>query len=248
MSIFSMADLHLSLSTNKPMDVFGSRWRGYTEKIEKNWRAVVSDDDTVIVPGDISWALSLEETRADMLFIESLPGKKLLGKGNHDYWWTTMNKMKTTLSSWNISSIDFLYNNAHIVEDYVVCGTRGWYIDEKLQNTPTETDYTKIVARETIRLDLSLKEAKEKQKKAESADGTHREILVFLHFPPIFKNFVCTEFIEKLKEHNIRHCYFGHIHGLYTIPRTFTHEGINFTLISADYLNFIPMITLPIDY
>lgn len=248
MSIFSIADLHLSLSANKTMDVFGSRWVGYMAKIEKNWRAIVNDDDFVIIPGDISWAMSIEDAKADFTFIDSLPGKKLLGKGNHDYWWESMTKMKNALSSWNISTIDFLYNNAYVAEDYIICGTRGWYLDEKQQNVTHETDYTKIVARETMRLNMSLNEAVKKRDSAKAEDGYVREILVFLHFPPVFKNFICREFINKLKEYNIRHCYFGHIHGSYTVPRTFECENITFTLISADFLHFIPMITMPVDY
>ena len=248
MSLFSMADLHLSLSTNKPMDIFGARWKNHAEKIEKNWKAVVGDGDTVVVPGDISWALSLEEAEADLRFIDRLPGKKLLGKGNHDYWWSTMSKLRSALAAWELHSIDFLYNNAFPVEEYVVCGTRGWYIDEKQQRTPQETDYAKIVLRETGRLELSLREAAAQADELEKKERFRREILVYLHFPPVFKNFLCREIVDKLREFGIRHCYFGHIHGVYTAPRSFDFEGITFTFIAADFLNFIPMITMPLDY
>lgn len=248
MSLFSMADLHLSSSTNKPMDIFGARWRNHMEKIEKNWRAVVGDGDTVIVPGDISWALSLEEAEADLRFIDQLPGKKLLGKGNHDYWWSTMTKMRNALTGWNIRSIDFLYNNAFSVEDYIICGTRGWYLDEKQQHTPQETDYDKIVQRETGRLTLGLQDAEAQANALEKVESFRREILVYLHFPPVFKTFLCRDIVDKLHEFNIRHCYFGHIHGTYTVPRSFEFEGITFTLVSADFLHFIPMITMPLDY
>lgn len=248
MSIFSIADLHLSHGTNKQMDVFGSRWIGYMAKIEKYWRAVVSENDFVIIPGDISWAISLKAAESDLMFIDKLPGKKLLGKGNHDYWWDSMTKMKNALSKWNITTIDFLHNNAFLVEDYIICGTRGWYIDEKQQNTPTDVDYKKILTREVLRLDMSLSDAVKKRTDAEILDGCKREILVFLHFPPVFKNFLCREFIDKLKEYGIKHCYFGHIHGVYEVSRTTEFEGITFTQISADFLNFIPMITMPIDY
>ena len=134
MSLFSIADLHLSQTVNKPMDKFGSRWPNHTEKLIKRWNAVVTNNDTVIVPGDISWGISLEEALEDLLLIENLPGKKLIGKGNHDYWWGTLTKMKQFLDEHNISTIQFLYNNAYEVEDYIVCGTRGWYVEEKLQN------------------------------------------------------------------------------------------------------------------
>jgi len=242
MSLFSIADLHLSLSANKPMDVFGSRWKDYTEKIEKNWRAVVSEEDTVIVPGDISWAMSLQEAAEDFAFLHALPGKKLIGKGNHDYWWATMTKMKAFTAEHGFTSIDFLYNNAFACEDYIVCGTRGWYVEERLQNAKENADYEKIVAREAARLELSLKEA-------ESLRGSSvAPILVYLHFPPVFRSFVCEELLTVLHAHQIRHCYFGHIHGTYNVPRCTEYEGISMTLISADFLNFIPMITMPCDY
>ncbi len=245
MSVFAIADLHLSHTVNKPMDIFGSRWNGYTEKIEKRWRAVVSDDDTVIIPGDISWAMKIDEALEDFKFIDSLPGRKLIGKGNHDYWWSTMSKLNAFISENNIKTIDFLYNNAFIVEDYIVTGTRGWYVEEKFQNTQNDTDYSKIVAREAMRLELGLEQAI--KLKSNSTDF-NRSILVFLHFPPVFGDFVCDELIQTLLKYNIKNCYYGHIHGKYNIPRTFDFRGISFTLISADFLDFIPMIIMPVDF
>ena len=242
MSLYSIADLHLSLSADKPMDVFGSRWQSYTEKIEKNWRAIVSDEDTVIIPGDISWAMSLEDAATDFAFIDALPGKKLIGKGNHDYWWSTMTKMHAFTAAHGFSSIDFLYNNAFRCEDYIVCGTRGWYVEERLQNAKENADYEKIVAREAMRLDMSLKEAE----KLRGEDPSM--ILVYLHFPPVFRSFVCRELVNVLHDHSIRNCYFGHIHGTYNVPRCVDFEGISMTMISADFLNFVPMITQPLDY
>ena len=179
MSIYVMADLHLSNSTNKPMGVFGSRWTDHMDKIRKNWCAIVNDDDTVIVPGDISWAIDYNEAYKDFDFINSLPGKKLLGKGNHDYWWGTMAKNRTFVNTNGFNSIDFLYNNAYKVEDYIVCGTRGWYVDEKLQNESSDPEYQKIINREAQRLKMSLEEAI----KLKTAN---EQILVFLHFPPVF--------------------------------------------------------------
>lgn len=240
MSIFVMADLHLSSTTNKPMDIFGSRWTNYMEKIKKNWSAIVSDDDTVIVPGDISWAIDYNEAIEDFSFIDSLPGKKLLGKGNHDYWWGTMAKNRKFVEENNFKTIDFLYNNAYKIEDYIVCGTRGWYVDEKLQNTTNDAEYNKIVAREASRLKMSLDEALKLRENNE-------EILVFFHFPPVFNSFVCTEILDVLKEYNIKNCYFGHIHGVYNVPRRFEYEGISFTIVSSDYSNFIPLIVMPLD-
>lgn len=241
MSIFSIADLHLSQTVDKPMDKFGSRWTNHTEKLIKRWKAVVSENDTVIVPGDISWGISLEEALEDLLLIDKLPGKKLIGKGNHDYWWGTLTKMHQFLEENGITTIQFLYNNAYEVEDYIVCGTRGWYVEEKLQNEKN-ADYDKIVNRENLRLEMCIKEA------LQLRGDSDKQILVYFHFPPVFKSFVCREFIETLKKYNIKNCYFGHMHGQYNVPRTTEFEGICFTLISSDFLDFIPMITMPLDY
>ena len=140
----------------------------------------------------------------------------------------------------NFKTIDFLYNNAYKIEDYIVCGTRGWYVDEKLQNTTNDAEYNKIVAREASRLKMSLDEALKLRENNE-------EILVFFHFPPVFNSFVCTEILDVLKEYNIKNCYFGHIHGVYNVPRRFEYEGISFTIVSSDYSNFIPLIVMPLD-
>ena len=242
MSIFVMADLHLSSAVNKPMDVFGARWTDYMKKIKKNWSAVVSKDDTVIVPGDISWAINYDEARDDFKFIEELPGKKLIGKGNHDYWWGTMAKNRNFLMENGFTTIDFLYNNAYKVEDYIICGTRGWYVDEKLHaGNMKDVEYQKIVSREVQRLKMSLDEAVKLRKNSE-------QILVFFHFPPVFNSFVCDEIIDVLLEYNIKNCYFGHIHGTYNIPRNLEYKGISFTIISSDYCNFVPMIVAPYEY
>ena len=237
MSLYTIADLHLSLSVNKPMGIFGSRWQDHVAKIEKYWRAVVTEDDTVIVPGDISWAIDSEEAKLDFEFINSLPGKKLIGKGNHDYWWGTMSKNRKFLHDNGFSSIDFLFNNAYEVENFIICGTRGWYIDEKLQNvTNKDAEYQKIVLRETARLKMSIEEA------VKLCPDRTKEILVFLHFPPVFGSFVCEEMVEVLSNYGIKRCFFGHIHGIYSFPQTTEYKGIRFTLISGDYLNFVPQI------
>ncbi len=241
MSLFSIADLHLSQSCDKPMDKFGSRWTDHTNKLIKRWKAVVCDEDTVVIPGDISWAISLEEALLDFKLIDELPGKKLLGKGNHDYWWGTLTKMNEFLENNNISTIKFLHNNAYELDDYIVCGTRGWYVEEKMQNVEN-ADYDKIVNRENARLEICLKEAEMLK------EACGKPILVYFHFPPVFKNFICREFVDTLKKHSIKNCYFGHMHGQYNIPRTVEFEGISMTLISSDYLDFVPMITMPLDY
>lgn len=238
MAVYTIADLHLSHAVNKPMDKFGHRWTGYTEKIEKRWRALVSDSDTVVIPGDISWAMTLDEAADDFRFIDLLPGKKIIGKGNHDFWWTTISKMKSFLDDIGVTSIDFLQNNAFIADKTVICGTRGWFIDEKLQETQNPTDYCKLVAREACRLELSLK--KGEQLKSESPDGDKMKIKVFMHFPPVFGDFVVPELVGVMKSHRVEECFFGHIHGKYSIPQTVIREGIKITLISADYIDFYP--------
>ena len=236
MSLFVMADLHLSSDRSKSMEIFGSRWQDYMEKIKKNWNAVVSPLDTVIIPGDISWSLKLEDTLEDFRFLESLHGKKLIGKGNHDFWWSTHSKLRAFWEKNNIHSIDILYNNAHRFENCIVSGTRGWFLEETQQNTVGEVDYAKIVNREAIRLRLSLEEAQKLR-----GDDTDLPILVFLHFPPVWNEFVCREILDILHEFEIKTCYFGHIHGAYHVPRTRRFEEIDFVLCAADYLNFAPL-------
>ncbi len=237
MSVYVIADLHLSINeqTNKSMEKFGARWQNYTEKLSKNWRAVITDNDTVVIPGDISWALRLEEAREDLAFLDSLPGKKLIGKGNHDFWWTTASKMTVFFADNNFSTIEILYNNAYVLEDMIVCGTRGWFIDEKQQNTVGEVDYDKIINRENMRLSMSIEAA------AKLRGETGLEVVAFLHFPPVWGDFVCRDLVDLLHKYDVKHCYFGHIHGVYTMPRSFEFEGIQMALCSADFINFSPM-------
>lgn len=237
MSVFAIADLHLSTlaATNKPMEVFGQRWADYTNRIEKNWRRLVAEEDTVIIPGDISWALSLDESLSDLKFIDALPGRKILGKGNHDFWWCTMKKHAEFFERHEIRTINFLFNNAYEVENFIIAGSRGWFHDEKASGVPDNTDFKKLVNREGQRLRLSL-EAASKLK----LTAPEKEIVVFMHFPPVWCDKPCENIIEVLKEYGVRRVYFGHIHGNYTTPPSFEYEGIKMTLISADYLEFIP--------
>lgn len=243
MSIYAIGDLHLSTnaSTNKSMEVFGRRWVGYVEKLEKNWRAVINPEDTVVIPGDISWALKLEEAYEDLAFLNSLPGKKLIGKGNHDFWWSTANKMNIFFKENGFDTINILYNNAYVVENSILCGTRGWFLDPGQQVTVGSVDYAKIVNREVIRLKLSLDAAMKLQKENTDAGNQPLPIAVFLHFPPVWLDFICREFVDVMKEYDVRECYFGHIHGGYNAPRNFEFEGIDLTLVSSDFLNFSPM-------
>ena len=237
MSLYTIADLHLSTldSTNKSMEVFGSRWDSYMKRIEANWQRLVTEEDTVVIPGDISWALSLDEATSDLKLLDSLPGKKILGKGNHDFWWCTMKKHREHFEKHGITTISFLFNNAHEVEDFIVAGTRGWFYDEKASaNLPNKTDFDKLTAREELRLEASLKAA------SLLRDTSGKEIVVFMHFPPVWSGEVCEGLIEILKKYGIKRVFFGHIHGNYTVQPSFEYEGITFSLISADYLGFIP--------
>jgi predicted phosphohydrolase len=215
------------------MEVFGNRWQNYMNRIKNNWNRLVEPSDTVIVNGDISWAMTLAEAKSDFEFLSSLNGQKIISKGNHDYWWSTAAKINSFFEENQFDSVKLLHNNAHVVEDFVICGSRGWYNDDKISTMPKTADYGKIVSREAARLRMSLCEG-------EKLDS-EREKLVFLHFPPVWGDFVCDELVAVLKEFNVKRCYFGHIHGLYEIPSNFTFDGIKFIMTSADFLNFTPL-------
>lgn len=235
MALYAMADLHLSTENNKPMDIFGSRWQGYTEKIKKRWNAVVEDGDTVVIPGDISWAMRLNEAEGDFLFIEQLNGKKLIGKGNHDFWWSSEKKMTDAFSTWGISSISSMHCKAYEVDGKIICFSRGWYVEPKAQGKIFDTDYSKIVARECVRLSLSLDEGVRLR-----GERSNIPIYVFMHFPPVFGDFVCRPIIETLHKYGIEHVFFGHIHGCYSVPPYCVYDGIRMEIISSDYLDFYP--------
>ena len=238
MSLYTIADLHLSTNqgTDKSMEVFGSRWQDYMKRLDSNWRHLVTDDDTVVIPGDISWALSLEEAVSDLKFIDSLPGRKILGKGNHDFWWQTMKKHTALFEREGITTIDFLFNNAHRVGDFIIAGTRGWYHDDDCKNMPDSADFEKLTRREAIRLRASLNEA---VKLREDGGG---EIIVFMHFPPFWSGKESDELMDILEEYGISRLYFGHIHGNYSVDDVISARGIKMSLISADYLGFVPKI------
>ncbi len=238
MALFVIADLHLDTLTNKKsMEIFGNKWQGYLEKIKNNWTRVVDENDTVIIPGDISWALATEDSIPDLKWIDSLPGKKVIMKGNHDFWWSTVSKLNNIFEQNKINSISILYNNAIEVENYILAGSRGWFVDKSQQNAKMlNVDHEKIINREIIRLKLSLDAAKKLQ--AESG----KEIITFFHFPPVWGDFECKEILDILKQYNISRCYFGHIHGCYTQNSTILWENIEFHMISADFIDFIPRI------
>lgn len=224
MSVFVIADPHLSLGSEKPMDIFRG-WQDYTERLKGNWERLISPGDTVVLPGDISWGMSMEESKKDLAFIDSLPGTKIIGKGNHDYWWGTMKKLNEFTAENNFSTLNFLFNNAYEAEGIAVCGTRGWFFDDKAENA------AKVIDREAARLARSIEEARK-------LDG---EPVAFLHYPVVYESGVCKEILEVLKKYSIKRCYFGHIHGEKTGRyEKYTYEGITFSLVSADFLAFCP--------
>ena len=241
MSVFVMADLHLSLGTNKPMDKFGARWKNHTEKIRENWLAAVADTDTVIIPGDLSWGINLEEALPDFHFVDDLPGKKILLKGNHDYWWDTVTKMNAFFSANGITTMSFLHNSAVQCEDFIVCGSRGWYNEDKKVITQNDVDTKKLIAREVGRIKTSLDAGRAIRETVAAEQGFSPDMLVFLHFPPYFKGYICDEIILELYRYGIARCYFGHIHGVYDVPAVRRYMDIDFYNIAGDFLNFVPL-------
>lgn len=230
MSIYVIGDLHLSFHEDKPMSIFGENWKGHEEKIKKDWIEKVKQNDLVVIPGDFSWSTYLQDTYEDFAYLNALPGKKILIKGNHDYWWTTLTSMRKFLKKNKFENIDFIYNTAYEFENYILAGTRGWGQNE-------EGEDKKLLKRETMRLDLSLQKALELQKKS------NKEIIVFLHYPPIINNNIInnemSEFIKTMKQYNIKKCYYGHLHSA-AIREAVEgeHYGIKFKLVSADGLDF----------
>ncbi|MBQ4226403.1 MAG: metallophosphoesterase [Oscillospiraceae bacterium] len=225
MSLFTISDPHLSLGCNKPMDIFRG-WDNYVGRLEENWRRLVSDDDTVVMPGDISWGMSLKESYEDLKFIHSLPGKKIISKGNHDYWWTTMKKMNDFIAVNGFSTISILHNNHYRYERYGICGSRGWIAENG------EPDDAKVLAREAARLETSIC----------SAEGEGLEPIVFLHYPPIYAATYNYSILDVLHRHDIKNVYYGHIHGSsqsYAICGE--RDGIMFRLVSCDYVHFEPV-------
>lgn len=226
MSLFAIADLHLPLSVDKPMDIFEG-WDNYVERLEHNWRNIVTEKDCVVVAGDISWAMNLQQTKADFSFLHNLPGKKILLKGNHDYWWSTRRKMEEFFSLCGFDTLSLLHNNAEVVGDFAVCGTRGWFFDAE------QDENNKVLLREVGRLKRSI----------EAAKKTGKQPVVFLHYPPLFDNSQCEEIMSVLREYCIKQCFYGHIHGK-SAKRIAerTVFGIKMKLISCDAVDFKPVL------
>lgn len=224
MAIWAIADLHLSFNENKPMDIFGENWKNHEKKIKQDWLSKVTDNDTVLLPGDFSWSMYLEDTVKDFEYIDQLPGKKILLKGNHDYWWTTVTKMRKFLEEQGFKNIDFLHNNSFEYEGVIIAGTKGWALSGE------EYD-EKLVQREMLRLELSIEDGIKKY-------GDDKEVIVCMHYPPTTKNGEMN-FINIMKKYNVKRCYYGHLHST-AIQGAVEGEfyGVGLKLVSADGLDF----------
>ena len=229
MAIYGISDIHLPFGVAKPMNIFGKAWEDYVDKLEQNWCNTVTNEDTVVMPGDFSWATYLEESVADFEFLERLPGQKIILKGNHDYFFTTMAKMEQFFSEYQFSSVKILHNNFFMAEDILICGTRGWDVISQ-----SEEDI-KLVNREAVRLELSIQAAK--------SAYSDLPIYVFLHYPPIYSQNPerINPIREILQRYGILECFYGHLHAK-GIDNAYTgeYDGIRYHLISADYLEFMP--------
>ncbi len=220
MALYALGDTHLSLGTDKPMDVFGGGWTGYVDKLREGF-AQVAPEDTVVVCGDISWGMSLEQARADFAFLDALPGRKILLKGNHDYWWNTAAKMHAFFAENGFTTLHLLHNNCQLYGEIALCGTRGWFYEE--------TGDQKVFNRELIRLEASLKAAGEREK------------LCFLHYPPLYQGYRCQEIIDLMERYGVKLCCYGHLHGGSHRLAVVGKQGeIVYQLVAADYLGFRP--------
>ena len=223
MALYAIGDLHLSLAVDKSMEIFGPAWENYVSRIEEGL-SVLRPEDTLVLAGDTSWGMTLEEAEADFRFLDRFPGKKYLIKGNHDYWWTTAAKLHRFFEEREIHTLEMLHNSCAFYGDYALCGTRGWFLEED-----QKPHNAKVLNREVLRLEASLAAAGE------------RPILCFLHYPPLYQGYQCPEILVALERHRVVQCCYGHLHGP-VIRRRWEGErhGTLFSLISADYLGFVP--------
>lgn len=223
MALYAIGDTHLSLGCDKPMDVFGGAWKGYVEKLREGF-STITEDDTVVLCGDLSWGMSLEGAAADFAFLNALPGQKWLLKGNHDYWWNTASKMEAFFAANGFHKLHILHNNCADYGQTALCGTRGWFFEE---NAAPHSE--KVFKRELIRLEASLKAAGDREK------------LCFLHYPPLYQGYICQEILDLLERYGVRACYYGHLHGAsHRLAREGRHGGVDYFLVAADYLGFCP--------
>ena len=224
MALYAIGDLHLCLGAPKPMDVFGGAWLGYMDKL-KQGMSVIGSEDTTVLLGDLSWSLDLAQAQADFSWINDIPGRKIILKGNHDYWWSTAKKFYSFCRENAFSDQWILNNNHYEYEGWAICGTRGWFFEQQRSSAQDE----KVFKRELIRLESSLISAGDLPKK------------VFLHYPPLYKGYSCPEIIELLHKYNVRDCYYGHLHGAsHALAIEGLWDGIHYHLVSADRLNFHP--------
>ena len=224
MALYAIGDLHLCLGAPKPMDVFGGAWVGYMEKLKQGISKITPEDTTVLL-GDLSWALSLQEARADFSWINEIPGRKIILKGNHDYWWSTAKKFYDFCQENEFSDQWILNNNAYTYDGWAICGTRGWFFEEDRSGEHDE----KVFKRELLRLEASLQAAGDQPK------------MVFLHYPPVYKGYTCTEILQLLERYEVRKCFYGHLHGgSHGLAIEGLWNGVEYKLVSADRLNFDP--------
>lgn len=223
MAIYAIGDLHLSGHSDKPMDIFGDHWIGHENKIKASWLKKVSENDAVLIPGDISWAMTLEKAMVDLEWIASLPGTKYLIRGNHDYWWKSITKLNLLFDSMN-----FIQNNSFIYMEYVICGARGWLCPNDYKFTDHDR---KIYLREAHRLEMSLKSAKQQGDK---------EIIAMMHYPPTNEKLEPSLFTEIFEKYNVGHVIYGHLHDetSHNCGLQGTYNGVNYRLTSCDYLDF----------
>ena len=226
MALFAIGDLHLCLGAPKPMDIFGGAWMDYMDKL-KEGMSVITAEDTVVLLGDLSWALDLKEAQADFAWIANIPGKKIILKGNHDYWWCTSKKFNEFCAANSFENINLLNNNHFEYDGWAICGTRGWFFEEERGTQHDE----KVFKRELLRLEASLKSAGDLPK------------MVFLHYPPRYKGYTCEPILELLERYEVRRCFYGHLHGAsHGLAMEGLWDGIDFRLVSADKLDFKPFL------
>lgn len=226
MALYAIGDLHLCLGAPKPMDIFGGAWVGYMDKLREGL-SVIGPEDTTVLLGDLSWALDLENAAADFRWINEIPGRKIILKGNHDYWWSTAAKFYKFCQRNQFTDQYILNNNHYEYGDYAICGTRGWFYEEERSGEHDE----KVFRRELMRLEASLKSAGERHK------------IVFLHYPPKYKGYECQEIIDLMKHYGVRRCYYGHLHGAsHGLAMEGLWDGIEYHLVSADKIGFRPFL------
>lgn len=224
MALYVIGDTHLSLGADKPMDVFGGRWAGYVEKLQEGF-SVISPEDTTVLLGDLSWAMHLADAKKDFAFLNAIPGRKLIVKGNHDYWWSTGTKFFSFCSENGFTTLELLHNNCAFYGETALCGTRGWFFEEDRHGTHDE----KVFLRELGRLETSLRAAGDREK------------ICFLHYPPIYQGYRCDEIIQMMKQYGVRQCFYAHLHSeSHRLAVEGEHDGIEYRLVSSDYLDFRP--------